>query len=102
MTSEAEILTFVFGVLKILNIAHGGIYALGAYSTATLVPIFYSLGVDIGQGYSKNSIRRFNDFLKTIIEQKNLFFCVRNDGSKKALKKVCESKIFSKMEKCWM
>ena len=38
-------LTFVFGVLKILNIAHGGIYALGAYSTATLVPIFYSLGM---------------------------------------------------------
>ena len=38
-------LTFVFGVLKILNIAHGGIYALGAYATATLVPIFYSLGM---------------------------------------------------------
>ena len=49
--------------------------------------IFYSLGVDIGQGYSKNSVKRFNDFLKTIIEQENLFFCVRNDGSKKALKK---------------
>jgi len=38
-------LTFVFGVLKILNIAHGGIYALGAYSTATLVPLFYMLGM---------------------------------------------------------
>ena len=59
--------------------------------------IFYSLGVDIGQGCSKNSARRFNDFLKTIIEQKNLFFCVRNDGSKKALKRLCESDIFSKI-----
>ena len=38
-------LTFVFGVLKILNIAHGGIYALGAYSAATFVPIFYTLGL---------------------------------------------------------
>ena len=38
-------LTFVFGVLKILNIAHGGIYALGAYSAATIVPIFYTLGL---------------------------------------------------------
>ena len=38
-------LTFVFGVLKILNIAHGGIYALGAYSAATIVPIFYTFGL---------------------------------------------------------
>ena len=59
--------------------------------------IFYSLGVDIGQGYTPTSARRFNDFLKVIIEQKNLFFCVRNDGSKNALKKVSESEIFSKI-----
>ncbi len=32
-------LTLVFGVLKILNIAHGSFYALGAYVTATLVAI---------------------------------------------------------------
>ncbi len=32
-------LTLVFGVLKILNIAHGSFYALGAYATATLVTI---------------------------------------------------------------
>src|SRR5437667_9458492 len=31
-------LTLVFGVLKILNIAHGSFYALGAYIAATAVP----------------------------------------------------------------
>src|SRR3954453_14942125 len=30
-------LTLVFGVLKILNIAHGSFYALGAYIAATAV-----------------------------------------------------------------
>ena len=35
-------LTLVFGVLKILNIAHGSFYALGAYVTATLVSLFAS------------------------------------------------------------
>lgn len=30
-------LTLVFGVLKILNIAHGSVYALGAYAAATAV-----------------------------------------------------------------
>jgi branched-subunit amino acid ABC-type transport system permease component len=30
-------LTLVFGVLKILNIAHGSLYALGAYVAATSV-----------------------------------------------------------------
>jgi len=32
-------LTLVFGVLKILNIAHGSFYALGAYVTSTLVSL---------------------------------------------------------------
>lgn len=32
-------LTLVFGVLKILNIAHGSFYALGAYATASLVAL---------------------------------------------------------------
>ena len=35
-------LTLVFGVLKILNIAHGSFYALGAYVTATLVSLVAS------------------------------------------------------------
>jgi branched-chain amino acid transport system permease protein len=36
-------LTLVFGVLKILNVAHGSFYALGAYAAATLVGWFASL-----------------------------------------------------------
>jgi len=36
-------LTLVFGVLKILNIAHGSFYALGAYAAATLVGWFASM-----------------------------------------------------------
>ncbi len=37
-------LTLVFGVLKILNIAHGSVYALGAYDAASLVALAASLG----------------------------------------------------------
>jgi branched-chain amino acid transport system permease protein len=36
-------LTLVFGVLKILNIAHGSFYALGAYAAASLVGWFASM-----------------------------------------------------------
>jgi branched-chain amino acid transport system permease protein len=36
-------LTLVFGVLKILNIAHGSVYALGAYAAATFVALAASL-----------------------------------------------------------
>jgi len=38
-------LTLVFGVLKILNIAHGSIYAVGAYAAASLVALFASWGL---------------------------------------------------------
>ena len=38
-------LTLVFGVLRILNFAHGGLYALGAYSAAVIAPWFASLGM---------------------------------------------------------
>lgn len=38
-------LTLVFGVLKILNIAHGSFYALGAYAAASFVGWFASLGL---------------------------------------------------------
>ncbi len=38
-------LTLVFGVLKILNIAHGSFYALGAYAAATVVAWFGALGI---------------------------------------------------------
>lgn len=36
-------LTLVFGVLKILNIAHGSFYALGAYAAASFVTWFASM-----------------------------------------------------------
>lgn len=39
-------LTFVYGILRVLNVAHGSFYALGAYLAATLV------GVVVGQGWS--------------------------------------------------
>jgi branched-chain amino acid transport system permease protein len=38
-------LTLVFGVLKILNIAHGSFYALGAYAAASFVGWFAALGL---------------------------------------------------------
>lgn len=38
-------LTLVFGVLKILNIAHGSFYALGAYAAASAVAWFAALGL---------------------------------------------------------
>lgn len=38
-------LTLVFGVLRILNFAHGGLYALGAYSAAVFVPFFAGIGL---------------------------------------------------------
>lgn len=41
-------LTLVFGVLKILNIAHGSVYALGAYAAASFVALFASLGLAPG------------------------------------------------------
>ena len=30
-------LTLIYGVMKILNMAHGSLYAIGAYSAASLV-----------------------------------------------------------------
>jgi branched-chain amino acid transport system permease protein len=38
-------LTLVFGVLKILNIAHGSFYALGAYAAASVVGWFAATGL---------------------------------------------------------
>ena len=43
-------LTLVFGVLKILNIAHGSVYALGAYAAASFVALFASL--QLAPGFS--------------------------------------------------
>ena len=38
-------LTLVFGVLKILNIAHGSFYAVGAYAAASVVGWLATLGL---------------------------------------------------------
>jgi len=37
-------LTLVFGVLNILNLAHGSLYAVGAYATASAVALYFSSG----------------------------------------------------------
>lgn len=39
-------LTLIYGVMKILNIAHGGLYALGAYVAASLVGAWFAAGLD--------------------------------------------------------
>jgi branched-chain amino acid transport system permease protein len=41
-------LTLVFGVLKILNIAHGSVYALGAYTAASFVALAVAVGLAPG------------------------------------------------------
>src|SRR5690242_12795708 len=35
-------LTLVFGVMKILNVAHGSFYAIGAYTSATLIRVYFA------------------------------------------------------------
>jgi branched-chain amino acid transport system permease protein len=37
-------LTLVYGVMKILNMAHGSLYAIGAYSAASMVGWYFSAG----------------------------------------------------------
>ena len=37
-------LTLVYGVMRILNIAHGSLYTLGAYSAASLVGVYFAGG----------------------------------------------------------
>jgi len=37
-------LTLVFGVLNILNMAHGSLYAIGAYATASAVGVYFAYG----------------------------------------------------------
>src|SRR4051812_45675284 len=44
-------LTLVFGVLKILNIAHGSFYALGAYLAATAVTFVAARGLSPVLGF---------------------------------------------------
>ena len=37
-------LTLIFGVMKILNVAHGSLYAFGAYLAATLIGLYFDAG----------------------------------------------------------
>lgn len=37
-------LTLIYGVMRILNIAHGSLYALGAYTAASLVGVYFAGG----------------------------------------------------------
>ncbi len=37
-------LTLIFGVMRILNVAHGSLYAIGAYATVSLTGAFLSMG----------------------------------------------------------
>jgi branched-chain amino acid transport system permease protein len=45
-------LTFTYGVLRILNLAHGNLYALGAYLGATLVLRYSATGSTVALGYA--------------------------------------------------
>ena len=38
-------LTLIYGVMRILNIAHGAFYAIGAYSCASALGIYYTAGL---------------------------------------------------------
>lgn len=44
-------LTFTYGVLRVLNLAHGNLYALGAYLGATLVLRYAASGSTVALGY---------------------------------------------------
>jgi branched-chain amino acid transport system permease protein len=44
-------LTLIFGVMKILNVAHGSFYAFGAYGAATAVGIYTSAGWPAALGF---------------------------------------------------
>ncbi len=37
-------LTLIYGVMRILNIAHGSLYALGAYAAASLIGVYFAQG----------------------------------------------------------
>jgi branched-chain amino acid transport system permease protein len=44
-------LTLIFGVMKILNVAHGALYAFGAYGAATAVGIYFDRGLPVAGGF---------------------------------------------------
>jgi branched-chain amino acid transport system permease protein len=44
-------LTLIFGVMKILNVAHGSFYTFGAYGAATAVGIYFNRGLPDAGGF---------------------------------------------------
>lgn len=54
----------------------------------TVPTVFFALGVDTGQGYSAQSAQRFSAFMATVLGRSDMFVCVRNDGSSRALREV--------------
>ena len=49
-------LTLIYGVMKILNIAHGSLYALGAYTAATLAGAWLAAGYAAAGSYAMLAI----------------------------------------------
>jgi len=44
-------LSLIFGVMRILNVAHGSFYAFGAYSAATAIGIYFDRDLPVAGGY---------------------------------------------------
>jgi branched-chain amino acid transport system permease protein len=44
-------LALIFGVMKVLNVAHGGFYAFGAYSAATAIGLYFDRGWPVAGGF---------------------------------------------------
>jgi branched-chain amino acid transport system permease protein len=44
-------LSLIFGVMKILNVAHGAFYAFGAYVAATAIGLYFDRGWPVAGGY---------------------------------------------------
>lgn len=58
------------------------------FAQLTVPTLFYSLGVDTGQGYTTETASRFRRFMDAILGNQRAFVCVRNDGSSRALETV--------------
>lgn len=57
-------------------------------SLLTVPTVFFALGVDTGQGYGTQSAERFSAFMASVMSRSDMFVCVRNDGSRRALSEV--------------
>ena len=44
-------LTLIFGVMKILNVAHGAFYSFGAYGAASLIGLYSQTGLPVAGGF---------------------------------------------------